>query len=252
MILASKRATTVLIVDDEPVSLEFAVAIFQRHGCDTWSTQTGSEAVGLARRCRPDLVMLDMQIPGTDGLSLRKQILKSCIGGYEPVFIVLTGETRSAQHEVLLQSAFTRVITKPATAMQLLQCLELVCEQPAPSRLVYDRHDTGGESALRNKAALQALDGDKELLDNLRQSFSHELNRLCPQIDGHLVDGEFPAAAMLVHRLTAAAGYCGAVPLWQCCSFLEAALQSGDTRTIADQYTEFLRQCHRLYYRLES
>jgi CheY-like chemotaxis protein len=250
MILSAKQNTTVLVVDDDPVSLEFAVTAFRQHGCRSWSATTDSGAVQLARRYRPDLVVLDMQIGAMDGLLLRDQILISCDPPWQPVFVSLSGETRPAKHKAILKSGFARVLTKPATIAQLLRCLELVNNDQAILNRIVSSQVTSDGSCLQNHAALQALDGDRQLLARFRAAFDCELKEMGPRIDNYLYCRNFRAAAMLVHQLSAAAGYCGAVPLQQSCKSLESALRSGDASFVAGQYLIFLEQCNRLGGRL--
>lgn len=249
MILSSKQRNTVLVVDDDRVSLEFAVAVFQRHGCDTLSARTAPLALELAKRHEPELVVLDIQIPTLDGLQLMRRILVSGDRHCKPVFVALTGETRPSRHAWFLRSGFFRVLTKPATAAQLLNCLDLDAV-PAAEGFVYQTTASTGTPALQQKSALQALDGDRALLAKFRLSFGRELNMICPRIDQHIVLGELGEAAKLVHRLSATAAYCGAQPLQNCCKSLEAALDAADVPEMADHYSQFLLHCRRLSYSL--
>ncbi len=245
--MSSEQPTTVLVVDDDPVSLEFAVAVYQSLECDTFTARTGLAALDVAGKYRIDLVVLDIQLPGMGGIELLQQIRKSVEHQYLPVFVALTGETRPSRHARFLQSGCSRVLTKPATAAQLLHCLELAGCESARDKA------TGaytGSPSLQQAAALQALDGDRELLARFQQTFGRELNTICPVIDDHIMQHNFEEAARLVHRLNAAAGYCGALALQHCCKCLESALRNSTVAEIAQHYMSFLAQCERLSYRL--
>ena len=249
MVLSAKGAIRVLVVDDDPVSLGFAVAVYRHHGCDTWSARAKSAALEIAEQKHPDLIVLDIQIGETDGLQLRTDILARD-ETYHPEFVALTGETRPSRHAYFLSSGCSRVPVKPSSAAQLLGCLDLVCAVLRKSGEDYPLTRHTELPALEQHCALKALDGDRSLLTSLRLMYTSELKSLCPRIDDHLLLAQFDAAAKLVHRLNAAAGYCGAQAFRQCCRSLESALQSGNAGTIAKHYADFLLQAGSLSYQL--
>ena len=62
--------TTVLIVDDEPIVRDVIVRYLQRDGFDTLEAGDGDAARAIIESGAPDLVVLDVMLPGTDGLAL--------------------------------------------------------------------------------------------------------------------------------------------------------------------------------------
>src|SRR5207253_1297300 len=66
--------TTVLVVDDEPIVRDVVVRYLQRDGFDTLEAGDGDEARSLIERSPPQLVVLDVMLPGTDGLALCRWI----------------------------------------------------------------------------------------------------------------------------------------------------------------------------------
>ncbi|MDN3027535.1 response regulator transcription factor [Streptomyces sp. S.PB5] len=62
--------TTVLVVDDEPNILELLSAALRLSGFSVHAANCGAEALATARRVRPDIVILDVMLPDTDGFSL--------------------------------------------------------------------------------------------------------------------------------------------------------------------------------------
>ena len=65
---------TVLVVDDEPIVREVVVRYLEREGYATLETGDGDDARALVERESPDLVVLDVMLPGTDGLELCRWI----------------------------------------------------------------------------------------------------------------------------------------------------------------------------------
>ncbi len=64
----------VLYVEDEPNISDILIAYLQRDGLRTQHSADGLEALSLFRRCRPDIVVLDIRLPGMDGVDLLKTI----------------------------------------------------------------------------------------------------------------------------------------------------------------------------------
>ncbi len=63
-----------LIVEDETALAELLVSYFERDGFDTASTGDGKDAVVLAREVDPDVIVLDLGLPGLDGVEVCRQI----------------------------------------------------------------------------------------------------------------------------------------------------------------------------------
>lgn len=64
----------VLIVDDQVGIRILLMEVFSVEGYDTFQAANGKTALQIVRKNRPDLVLLDMKIPGMDGLEILKQI----------------------------------------------------------------------------------------------------------------------------------------------------------------------------------
>lgn len=68
----------VLIVDDQPGIRMLLEEVFSKEGFETLSAGTGDEALVLFRNKRPDIVLLDMKIPGMDGIEILKRMKRDC------------------------------------------------------------------------------------------------------------------------------------------------------------------------------
>src|SRR5580692_13167789 len=66
--------TTVLVVEDETKLRELLRSYFEREGMAVLSTGSGSDAIDLARRGRPDLVILDLGLPDVSGEEVAREI----------------------------------------------------------------------------------------------------------------------------------------------------------------------------------
>jgi two-component system, OmpR family, alkaline phosphatase synthesis response regulator PhoP len=108
--------TRVLIVDDEPIVRDVVARYLKRDGFDTLEAGDGDTARELIERSRPHLVVLDVMLPGTDGLTLCRWIRSR---GDLPV-IMLTARGEEADRIVGLELGADDYVTKPFSPRQLV------------------------------------------------------------------------------------------------------------------------------------
>jgi DNA-binding response OmpR family regulator len=107
--------TTVLVVDDEPIVREVVVRYLEREGYRTLEAADGDRARELVRLQPPDLVVLDVMLPGTDGLELCRWIR----GRSELPVIMLTARGEEADRIVGLELGADDYVTKPFSPREL-------------------------------------------------------------------------------------------------------------------------------------
>jgi two-component system response regulator ResD len=131
--------TTVLVVDDEPIVREVVVRYLEREGFRTLEAGDGDTARELVERHSPGLVVLDVMLPGTDGLALCRWIrARSDL----PV-IMLTARGEEADRIVGLELGADDYVTKPFSPRELAARVRTVLRRAAPreapeERLVFD------------------------------------------------------------------------------------------------------------------
>src|SRR5436190_5667101 len=106
---------TVLVVDDEPTIRDVVVQYLQREGYATLEAGDGDAARELLERERPSLVVLDLMLPGTDGLALCRWIRER---SQLPV-IMLTARSEEADRIVGLELGADDYVTKPFSPREL-------------------------------------------------------------------------------------------------------------------------------------
>ncbi|MBU1676081.1 response regulator, partial [bacterium] len=82
---------TILVTDDEPDFVTFASAILEDHGARVLQAHSGEEAMETARREMPDLMTLDLSMPGTSGSEVFERMRRDPELGQLPIFII-TGQ----------------------------------------------------------------------------------------------------------------------------------------------------------------
>ncbi len=116
-----QKRRSVLLVDDEALFLATMAKVLGRHGLEVLTAPGGGEALILIESADPDVVVLDVKMPGLDGLATLKEIKR--LRPLTPV-ILLTGHgTVESGQEALRQGAFD-MQTKPAIVAKLLDLIE--------------------------------------------------------------------------------------------------------------------------------
>ncbi|MBA2641564.1 MAG: response regulator transcription factor [Actinobacteria bacterium] len=131
--------TTVLVVDDEAIVREVIVKYLAREGYTTLEADDGDRARSLLQTQSPDLVVLDVMLPGTDGLELCRWIR----GRSELPVILLTARGEEADRIVGLELGADDYVTKPFSPRELAARVRTVlrrASQPSssPERLSFE------------------------------------------------------------------------------------------------------------------
>ncbi len=120
---------TVLVVDDEPIVREVVVRYLARDGHRTLEAEDGETARAAIERSDPDLVVLDVMLPGTDGLDLCRWIRSSS----ELPVIMLTARGEEADRIIGLELGADDYVTKPFSPRELAARVRSVLRRSGPA-----------------------------------------------------------------------------------------------------------------------
>ena len=163
---------TILVVDDEPIVRDVVVRYLQRDGFTTLEAGNGDDARELIRTREPSLVVLDVMLPGTDGLELCRWIR----GRSNVPVILLTARVEESDRIVGLELGADDYVTKPFSprelAVRVRTVLRRVDASPAGT---HDRHGRTGARQRRPPGHPQrpAAHADPEEFDLLWFLASH-------------------------------------------------------------------------------
>ena len=110
---------TILVVDDEEDVLELVKYNLEKNGYRVTTASTGEEAINKARSILPNLVLLDLMLPGIDGLEVCKQLKSNPKTEHVPV-IMLTAKGEESDVVVGLEVGADDYITKPFSPKVLI------------------------------------------------------------------------------------------------------------------------------------
>jgi len=123
--------TTILVVDDEPVVRDVVVKYLERDGFATMQAANGDDARGLIETREPSLVVLDVMLPGIDGLELCRWIRSRA----DLPVILLTARVDEADRIVGLELGADDYVTKPFSPRELVSRVRAVLRRSQPDRL---------------------------------------------------------------------------------------------------------------------
>ena len=118
-----QQPVTVLIVDDEPQARELVGEMLEREGFGVLEAGDGATAVRLAAERRPDLVLLDLVMPGMNGFEVAAGLRRNPATADIPV-LVLTAADLSEEDKQVLNGQVRAVLRKGAhQRMEVLSCV---------------------------------------------------------------------------------------------------------------------------------
>lgn len=105
-------AKKILIVEDNDLNLKLFRDLLHAHGYEIAETKEGGEAVALARSFRPDLILMDIQLPEISGLDITRKIKADNDLNHIPV-VAVTAFAMKDDEEKILRAGCQAYISKP-------------------------------------------------------------------------------------------------------------------------------------------
>ncbi len=151
---------TILVVDDEPTIVEVVELYLQREGYRVITAADGPGALALAAERKPDLVVLDLMLPGLNGFEITQRLRAN---GHIPI-IMLTARGEEADRIVGLELGADDYGTKPFSPREVVARVKAVLRRMAAAAATPAQVLTLGELRLDVDARTVTLDGQPIML----------------------------------------------------------------------------------------
>jgi twitching motility two-component system response regulator PilH len=115
----------ILIVDDSPTEAHVLKGMLEKNGYETEIAESGAEGIERAKAFKPDLVLMDVVMPGLNGFQATRQLTKDPETSEIPVIIVTTKDQETDRVWGLRQGA-RDFLTKPVSEQRLLEKINAV------------------------------------------------------------------------------------------------------------------------------
>ncbi len=111
---------TVLIVEDNELNMKLFNDLLEAHGYATVQTKSGVEAVGLARKHMPNLILMDIQLPEVSGLQVTQWLKDDPALAHIPIGAI-TAFAMKGDEEKIRQGGCEAYLSKPISVVKFLE-----------------------------------------------------------------------------------------------------------------------------------
>lgn len=251
------RSLRILVVDDMPILQQFLARILQMRGHCTVVAGDGAAAVEHCSREAFDLILMDVQMPGMDGLQATREIRALSPGGAARIPIVaLSAHAAGGDMEQCLAAGMDGYIAKPIEASTLLEAVErfaagnaaegAIASVDSPIPGPPDASVAPGVPAVYDvREALATLGGSVELLDAMIAFFHEHASPSLRELQTALQSHQ-PSAASVAHRLKGTLLHLGASASMQAAAEVEQQAQRGEWTPAYAAYCRLVYEISRL------
>ncbi len=230
----------VLLVEDNAVNQEIAVELLAQSGVNVDIANNGAEAVESVKAKRYDLVFMDVQMPGMDGLEATRLIrrLKGCSAEELPI-VAMTAHAMKGDYEKSLSAGMNDHITKPIDPEYLYRTLTKWLafkvtqpESPRPQKLKPAKKDFSVSvlsttiSGLSVKTGLHYVQENVELYVSLLRKFCDQYENFDRKIKENLIEGDSEEAERLIHTVKGLSGTLGMTDLCAMARQVETSMKT--------------------------
>jgi two-component system, NarL family, sensor histidine kinase BarA len=240
----------ILAVDDMEINLSLLSTWLKNSVIELSLSFSGQDAVNRCEKEAFDLILMDVQMPGLDGLAATRLIRKLQLNQGTPI-VAVTAHAFREEKEKLLASGMDDYLPKPIDFDDLINLIKRWCK-PAEEL---------PEATLDWNMALQRANGDEKSAYQLLQAFIQQLPDFKEQISGAVARQDDPELYQLIHKLHGSCCYTGVPALKRLCEETENLLKQDKKQDaiarlmfldeacdqLIDEATAFLQQ-HWLQY----
>jgi signal transduction histidine kinase/DNA-binding response OmpR family regulator len=238
------RGLRILIAEDNPVNRAVAVGMLEAEGHTLTLVENGREAVRVYRLERPDLILMDVQMPELDGIGVTREIraAEERSGHHTPI-IAMTAYAMRGDSERCLLAGMDAYLSKPLTKELLLKTVESVAtEGPAgtvPATITFP--------PFSREILLDNLDGDTELLDRVTTLFKENTPAYLAKMRQAIAQRDGLALEKSAHTLLSSLGVFGADRARDIAKTLQASGQLQNFDEAGERFVELENETERIY-----
>jgi len=245
----------VLLAEDNAVNRLLARRLLEKYGNTVIAVENGREALEAIERDRPDLVIMDVQMPVMDGLEAIRAVRdKEHTSGLHLPIIALTAHAMKGDRERCLEAGADEYLTKPIRAAELFAALSRmnagnIAPDPAPATAADDV--SSSVAVIDLKEALQRV-GDQETLEELARLFIEECPKLMTEIRQSLAASDGIALERSAHSLQGSSASLGAPSISRASQELQKLARSGHWIAARSVFASLEREIAALYSQLSA
>ncbi|MHB1037730.1 MAG: response regulator [Pirellulales bacterium] len=243
----------ILLVEDNPANQKLATYVLQDRGHLVEIAEDGQEAVSWTEQNHYDVILMDVQMPGMDGLEATAAIRRREGAGRRTPIIAMTAHAMKGDRDRCLAGGMDGYLSKPVNAQEMIALVEslagdavpVAASAPTPSpaetppqamAVVFDPEE-----------ALKRCFNSQEVLGDMAQCFCEDVDRLFPEMRAALERSDLVEIGRLGHRLKGTVVYLGAQAAGQAALAVERFERNpGTPAEVEEALRELKRQCETL------
>jgi PAS domain S-box-containing protein len=251
-----KRNMRILVAEDNSVNQRLAARLLEREGHSVTIAGSGQEAVDLFEQRPFDLILMDIQMPGLDGLQATARIREKerATGGHVPI-AAMTAQAAESDRVRCIESGMDAYVTKPVHVPELLKMIESV---GAGGNCM--NTELAGEGAsvsaqlrqLDESLALSRVGGDVDLLKEVIELFLDDYPSTLERIKSAVAASDASALEQHAHSLKGSVSTFGASRAFEAAFALEKQGRNGDLRDVQEGLLQLEQALEALRPELES
>ena len=244
---AQRPSARVLLVDDNPANLQLASELLRGLNTQVTAVSSGAEAIGAASANEFDVIFMDIQMPGMDGIEATRQIRQLEADKKRTPIIALTAHTITEQKAELLIAGMDDCLSKPVNEAQLAHIINrwaslsgkksvIAPNEPAPPLPPNALRATqpGELGSVDIQLCLKLANNKPALARDMLQMLVNSLAQEKTQLQQALAADAFDQLGEQIHRLYGSCCYCGVPKLKHISGLLDKLLQAGETAQAKD------------------
>lgn len=247
-----------LAVDDYPYNLKLVATLLEDLGVRVDCAQNGYKALELAREKNYDIIFMDIQMPGIDGIEVTRRIrLNECPGDHTPI-IALTAHALTVERQAVLSAGMDDYLTKPIDEIELQRVIQQWTKKLlSPPEENTQHHSKADMLQLINQPidwekSVKIAGNKKELAKEMFFGLIKSLKPTQNNINTAFSQNDLFTMREEVHRLHGACCYCAVPALKNATHNLETALIKKEIERLSFLMVELNKEILRLLQYAEN
>lgn len=226
---------SILVVDDHPTNLKLMSHLLAELGHHVTEAASGREALHACQQEIFQLVLMDIRMPGMDGVETTQRIRSLSNENHLVPVIAVTAHALTEQKQQLLLSGLDDYLSKPVDSAQLEHMIARWTRHRGTQskQQAAEDHSEAIEHCVDKALGLKLSNGRPELAAELLEMLLQDLQQQHADIHRALDEAMLGDALELIHRLHGACCYCGVPQLKDACHRLELHIKTMATRPAA-------------------
>ena len=237
----------ILVVDDQPLNLDLVEALLEDVQLEIVCLTSAQEALEFMRIRRPDLILMDIQMPGMDGYEATAKI-RADLSSHQPIILAMTANNSPEDTQRSFAAGMQGHLCKPIDANVLFEQLNTwlnnspvdslgslsVTNAPSNPNTANTTPDLDEWPGIDLAGALVRLRGNRSLLEEVLISFADKAALIIPELQQANLAQDLDGATRILHRLKGTSANLSAVHVSPLAARLETQCKNGQLPSDAE------------------